>query len=220
MHRVMISSLAAAAALVAGCSPAPVLVEVLPPRTSVTCAAPDKSAAALGRGLLDATASLGAHGAYTADLRLSVKGRDATVDGVTIDYTLPDGSSATITSTAQDVDGDIVVGDTVLFGEDEKVRTALIENVQLVPRELSVALQDDEGLGLSKVDFATIGVSITPIVTGTDVVGAASTFAIDVCKGCLVLPPDVCAGDGEFALIPVACRPGQDTPLFTCVGGV
>lgn len=220
MHRVTITSLAAAAVLVVGCSPAPVLVEVLPPRTSVTCAAPDKTAAALGRGLLDVTASLGAHGAYTADLRLSVKGKDATVDGVTIDYTLPDGTSSTVTSTADDVAGDIVVGDTVLFGEDEKVRTALIENVQLIPRELSVALQEDEGLELSKIDFATIGVSITPIVSGTDVVGAASTFAIDVCKGCLVLPPDVCADEGEFALIGVACRPGQDTPLFTCVGGV
>ena len=187
MHRVTITSLAAAAVLVVGCSPAPVLVEVLPPRTSVTCAAPDKTAAALGRGLLDVTASLGAHGAYTADLRLSVKGKDATVDGVTIDYTLPDGTSSTVTSTAGDVAGDIVVGDTVLFGEDEKVRTALIENVQLIPRELSVALEEDEGLELSKIDFATIGVSITPIVSGTDVVGAASTFAIDVCKGCLVM---------------------------------
>jgi hypothetical protein len=216
MHRLAPALLVAVAA--AGCTPADVVVEVLPPRTSVTCSAPDKSAAALGRGLLDVLASAGVHGAYVADLRLTAKGQDAVVDGVSVAFTVPDDASTSTKSLAEDLSGDVVVGDVRLVGEDEDIRLALIENVELVPRDLAVALNDDEGLGLDKIEFATLGVDITPIVSGEAVVGATTSFAINLCKGCLVQPPDVCSGEGEFATVPVACRPGQDTPLFTCVG--
>lgn len=217
MHRVT-SALLAVAAIVGGCTPVDVVAEVLPPRTSVTCSAPDKSAAALGRGLLDVLGSVGVHGAYVSDLRVTAKGADARVDGFNITYILPEGVSSTTTSTAEAVSGDIVVGDVRLVGEDADLRTAVVENVELVPRDLAVALHDDEGLGIDKIEFATLGVDLTPIVAGEAVVGATTTFAINLCKGCLVQPPDVCAGEGEFATVPVACRPGQDTPLFTCVG--
>lgn len=216
MHRVT-TLLLVAAGIAGGCSPADVVVEVLPPRTSVTCSAPDKSAAALGRGLLDVLATVGTHGAYVADLRLTVKGQDARVDGMNVIYTLPDGASTTTTSTAEAVAGDVVIGDVRLLGEDDDIRTALIEHVELIPRDLAVALHDDTGLGIDQIQFATLGVAITPIVNGDAVVGATSSFAVNLCKGCLVQPPDVCSGEGQFALIPVTCRPGQDTPLFTCV---
>jgi hypothetical protein len=216
MHRVT-PLLLIAAGIAGGCSPVDVVVEVLPPRTSVSCSAPDKSAAALGRGLLDVLATVGTHGAYVADLRLTVKGQDARVDGVSVTYTLPGGASTTSTSTAEAVAGDVVVGDVRLLGEGEDVRTAIVEHVELIPRELAVALHDDDGLGLDQIEFKTLGVDITPIVNGDAVIGATSSFAVNLCKGCLVQPPEVCAGDGQFALIPVTCRPGQDTPLFTCV---
>lgn len=216
MHRVMIPALALLS-MASACAPADVRVEVLPPRTSVTCAAPDRSAAALGQGLLDVTASLGTHGAYVSDLRLTVKGQDAHVDGVNVAYTIPDGASTDVESTADDVAGDVIVGDTVLLGADDDIRVAIVENVQLVPRDLAVALQEDTGLELSQTEFKTITIDITPVVDGEGVVGATTTFALDVCKGCLVQPPEVCADDGQFALLPVTCRPGQDTPLFTCV---
>jgi hypothetical protein len=206
-------------AALAGCAEAAVVVEVLPPRTSVTCVAPDKSAAALGRGLLDVTASIGTHGAYTADVRLSAKGQDARVEGFTLEYVLPGSVDAATAAAASSAGGDLIVGDVALFGEDDDVRTALVENVQLFPRALSVAIEEDTTLAIDKIEFATVGVTLTPIVGGADsgVVGEPSTFSLDVCKGCLVLPPDACAGEGEFKLVPVTCRPGQDTPLFTCV---
>ena len=63
MHRVTIFSSLAASALLAGCTAPSVLVEVLPPRTSATCAAPSKTDSTLGRGLLDVLATQGTHGA-------------------------------------------------------------------------------------------------------------------------------------------------------------
>jgi len=216
MHRVTIPTLAVFA-LAAACTPSPVVVEVLPPRTSVSCTAPSATDPSLGRGLLDVTASLGTHGSYIADLRVSVKGANTRIDGFTISYTTPDGSSNDVEATAKGVAGDIVVGDTVLSGDDDDRRVAVVENVELIPRDLATAFQEDAGLGLNKIEFARLGVSITPIVEGEEVVAAESTFAVDLCAGCLVQPPDICSDDGEFALIPVTCRPGQDTPLFTCV---
>lgn len=216
MHRLAPALLVAVVA--AGCTPADVVVEVLPPRTSVTCSAPEKSAAALGRGLLDVLGSVGVHGAYVADLRLTAKGHDAIVDGVSVTFTVPDGASTSTKSLAEDLSGDVVVGDVRLVGKDDDLRLALLENVELVPRDLAVALNDDDGLGLGKIEFATLGVDITPIVSGESVVAATTSFAINLCRGCLVQPPDVCSDAGQFATVPVACRPGQDTPLFTCVG--
>ncbi len=217
MQRVAILSSLVASALLAGCTAPSVLVEVLPPRTSATCAAPTKADAALGRGLLDVTASIGVHGAYTADLRLSARGVDAFVDGFTVAYELPKEANATVKAEATAASGDRVVGDVSLAGDDDSLRVAVLQNVQLIPRDLAVALQADDNLGLNKVDYKTINVTITPITNDEGVSGSPSTFPIDICAGCLVLPPDVCSDDGQFVQIPVTCRPGQDTPLFTCV---
>lgn len=217
MHRVTIFSSLVASALLAGCTAPSVLVEVLPPRTSATCAAPTRADAALGRGLLDVTASVGVHGAYVADLRLSAKGANAFIDGFEISYELPENANADVESEAKAASGAAVVGDVVLSGDDDSLRVAVVQNVQLIPRALAVALFEDTGLRANKVDYATINVTLTPITNDEAVVGGASTFPIDICKGCLVLPPDVCSDEGDYAQIPVTCRPGQDTPLFTCV---
>jgi hypothetical protein len=221
MHRVSFFVLPVAVLLAGlGCDAAgDVVVEVLPPRTSVTCAAPAKADAALGRGLFDVGATVDGHGAYIADLRLSVKGRDAHVDGVTLAYEVPGDAGGDVEDAAKDAGGDVVVGDVVLNGEGDDARVAVVENVQLVPRALALALRDDGDLGLSKVDFATLGITITPIVGGDDGGAGVSTFAVDLCDGCLFEPPDACAEEGESARNPAVCRVGQDVPLFTCTGG-
>jgi hypothetical protein len=100
---------------------------VLPPRTSVTCAAPSADAAAYGQGLFDVTTTLGAHGSYLADLRVSVPGADVRVDGVRVAFSLPDASDVD----AADFDGDVLTGDVVLHGEKNDLRVGVIENVEL-----------------------------------------------------------------------------------------
>jgi len=219
MHRVTIFSSLAASALLAGCTAPSVLVEVLPPRTSATCAAPSKTDSTLGRGLLDVLATQGTHGAYVSDLRLSVKGLDARIDSLKIEYALPDGASADVKAEADAASkNDFVVGDTVLSGNDDDLRAAVVQNVQLVPRDLARALYESaDAIGLDKVEYRTLVVTLTPVMSdGETAVGASSSFPIDLCSGCLVTPPDVCSEDGDYAQIPVTCRPGQDTPLFTC----
>ena len=219
MHRVTIFSSLAASALLAGCTAPSVLVEVLPPRTSATCAAPSKTDSTLGRGLLDVLATQGTHGAYASDLRLSVKGLDARIDSMNIKYTLPEGADATVEAEAKAAsENDFVVGDTVLSGTDDDLRAAVVQNVQLVPRELAKALYESaDAIGLNKVEYRTLVVTMTPVMSdGETAVGAANSFPIDLCSGCLVTPPDVCSDEGDYAQIPVTCRPGQDTPLFIC----
>lgn len=218
MHRV--SSLALPVALLlsslAGCADAgDVVVEVLPPRTSVTCAAPTKTDPALGRGLLDVFITEAFHGGYVADLRLSKKGGDARVTGLTLDYAFSD-DNGDVEDAIKDVKGDVSVGDVVLAGADDDLRVAVLENVPLVPRDLAVALHD--GNVADKIDFASLDITLTATVDGEGA-AAPSTFTVDVCDGCLVTPPDVCSGDGQFAANPLVCRPGQDVPSFTCASG-
>jgi hypothetical protein len=200
------------AAVGVGCARPAVSVEVLPPRTSATCAAPTANSAAFGQGLFDVTTTLGAHGSYLADLRLSVAGVDARVDGFRVAYTMPAGTAVA----AADYDGDVLAGDVVLDGEKDDLRTGIVENVELVPRAMAVALQADDALGIDKVEFATLGLSITPIVVDGEVDAAPSTFGIELCRGCLTTPPDICSGAGQFSATPVVCRPGQDVPAFFC----
>ncbi len=217
MHGVSSPLLALALLLpLAACSSPNLVVEVLPPRTSITCAAPSRTDPALGRGLLDVSATLGTHGSYIADLRLSLQGQDARLTGVSVAYELPAGAPAKVQQTANDVAGDVVVGDVLLAGADDDLRSAVLENVELVPRDLALEFQADTDLGLSDVEFARLGVTITPLLDGDTATATSSGFAIDLCKGCLVTPPSVCAEDGEFTLNPAVCRPGQDTPLFFC----
>jgi hypothetical protein len=199
-------------ALVVGCARPAVSVEVLPPRTSATCAAPASSAAAFGQGLFDVTTTLGAHGSYMADLRLSVPGADVRVDGVQVAFDVPDASAVD----GADFDGEVLTGDAVLSGEKDDLRIGVVENVELVSRDMAVAFQDDDGLNIDKVEYATIGITITPVVDDDVAEALPTTFALELCKGCLVTPPDVCSDVGEFNATPVVCRPGQDVPAFTC----
>src|SRR5688500_19527682 len=70
--------------LAVACSAPVVTVEVLPPRSGVSCSTPGVDDPALGRGLLDAHAVEDNNGAYRADLRLVVTGANARIDGVDV----------------------------------------------------------------------------------------------------------------------------------------
>jgi hypothetical protein len=206
---------AAVGALATGCARPAVSVEVLPPRMSATCAAPSSSAA-FGQGLFDVTTTLGAHGSYLADLRLSVPGADVRVDGIKVSYDVPKDSTVDGAS----YDGEVLTGDAVLSGDKDDLRVGVVENVELVSRDMAVAFRDDSGAGIDKIEYATMGITITPVVDEDVAEGVPTTFALDLCKGCLVTPPDICSDAGEFNATPVVCRPGQDIPLFTCNAAV
>ncbi len=188
----------------AGCAEPVLTVEVLPPRTSITCAAPTVDDAALGTGLMDAKATDNSHGGYLADLRMVISGADARVDGVDVKITR-DGKELAVLS-------DVPTGDVLLVGKDDDVRKGVVENVELVPRDVTKKLADDSKI--TDLEFATLVVQISPLVVDAGVTGAASTFALDVCNGCLVTAPssDTCA---VVAPNPV-CRTGQDVPSFSC----
>lgn len=199
----------------AGCARPQVAVEVLPPRTSVTCAAPDAGASAFGRGLFDVLATEEFHGSYLADLRVTVAGVDVRVDGFTIAYDLPDGTSVD----AAGYEGASQNGDIVLSGDDDEVRVGVVENVELVPRALAAELAADGGFAIDKITYRTLGVTLTPLIDVEQVDAAASTFALDLCEGCLVDPPDACTEVGTYQPNPVVCRVGQDVPLYLCATG-
>lgn len=206
--------LAPLAAVTAGCGDELHAIEVLPPRTSSTCSAPTVKAAALARGLLDLDASETLHGAYTADLRVSAT-RDLHVEGLSFGYQLPDGAGSATTSEAEKASGDRVTGGLVLAGDDDDLRAGVLEDVVLLPRELAVALRDDGGVEADDTRFATVVVEMRILSDGGALEGTASTFALDVCRGCLVAEPDAeeCpTGVAERAV----CRPGQDVPLYGC----
>jgi hypothetical protein len=47
-------------------------------------------------------------------------------------------------------------------------------------------------------------------------VDTVTTFALDLCRGCLVGEPDLEECPGGFARR-ATCRPGQDVDIYTCV---
>ncbi len=214
MTRLPLSMLTLALAAV-GCARPQVAVEVLPPRTSVTCAAPDARAAAFGRGLFDVSATEDFHGSYLADLRVTAAGVDVRIDGFNVAYDLPDGASLD----ASGYEGASQNGDIVLTGDDDDVRVGVVENVELVPRALAAELAADGGLAIDKITYRTLGVTLTPLIATGDADAVSSTFALDLCEGCLVEPPDACTELGTYQPNPVVCRVAQDVPLFMCAAG-
>jgi hypothetical protein len=198
----------------AGCGPHALTAEVLPPRTSITCGAPAVTSSTLGRGLFDADATVDHHGSYVVDLRLSAFGANARVDGVEVDYVLPEGASQAVKDAAEKAKGAVAAGDAVLSGDDDDVRQAVLENVQLVPRDLALALAADTELALSDKEFAEITVNITPVSSDGTLASESTSFALDVCKGCLVAEPECATGAVQTNSV---CRVGQDVALtFTC----
>jgi hypothetical protein len=212
MHRVT-QFLLAAPLMVACSAPASVVVEVLPPRTSATCAAPAKTDPALGRGLFDVLTTVAAHGGYVGDLRLTRTGEDARITGLDIAYAFSSEDGG-IDDAIGDASGAVTVGDVFLVGKDDDNRVGVLENVPLVPRELAVAIEE-ANVGLSKIEFQQLNLEIKAEVDGV-LADDVSTFTLDVCEGCLTLPPDACSDAGENALNPFVCRAGQDVPLFLC----
>jgi hypothetical protein len=211
MRLLQVMSAAAAlsfAVATAACTVPTVSVEVLPARTSITCAAPTVNDAASSRGLLDLDGANAAHGSYVADLRLSVQGVDARVDGVSVKYDVKGGSLG-------DFDGDVVGGDVVLDGDDDESRRAVLLNAQLLSREAAVSLRDDSDVKADETEFATLTITLTPVVKDEGIAADESTFALDLCRGCLVAEPACPVG---FAAVQApVCRAGQDQESFTCV---
>ncbi len=193
-------------ALVTACNPPVVTVEVLPPRSGVSCSTPGVDDPALGRGLLDAHAVDNNNGAYRADLRLVVTGANARIDGVDVRVTR-DGNEIELL-------GNVPTGDVFLVGEGDDIRKGVVENVELLPRSLALDLSTDNDV--TALELATLELEISPIVIDADVTPASSTFALDVCRGCLVDEPDDEACPFGFFQNSV-CRVGQDAELFSCL---
>ena len=211
------------AAIASACAPSDVVVEVLPPRTGVTCSAPAVSSSTFGRGLHDLGVTELAHGAYVADLRLTVKGADARVDGIRVAFTLPDGASADAVDAATDFADGAQNGDVFLVSKkDDDVRQAVVENIVLLPRSLATALRDSVDVDIDDTTFAPVGLELTALLAGSlegGPVAVPSTFQIDVCDGCLVTPPQACP---DTAVKDPVCRPGQDVALYSScpIGGI
>ena len=107
------------------------------------------------------------------------------------------------------------MGNLVLDGDDDDLRIAVIENVKLIPRELSEALYDDNELDIDDITFETIIIGMQAMSDGETLSDTVSTFAIDLCVGCLVTKPasSTCEHGVEQREI---CRPGQEDVLFGC----
>lgn len=205
LHAHFLGSLVSSLSL-AACSAPVVTVEVLPPRSGVSCSTPGTDDPALGRGLLDAHAVDDNNGAYRADLRLVVTGANARIDGVDVRVSR-DGNEIELL-------GDVPTGDVLLVGEGDDIRKGVVENVELLPRSIAKDLRDDTEITV--LDLATLVLEISPIVLDADVTPASSTFALDVCNGCLVDEPDADACPfGAFQN--GVCRIGQDAELWSCL---
>jgi hypothetical protein len=193
-------------ALALACDAPVVTVEVLPPRSGVSCSTPGADDPALGRGLLDAHAVNENNGAYRADLRLVVTGANARIDGIDVRVTR-DGDEVELL-------GDVPTGDVLLVGEGDDIRKGVVENVELLPRSIALDLSKDTKITV--LDLATLELEISPIVLDANVTPASSTFALDVCNGCLVDEPDTeTCPFGAFQNN--VCRVGQDAELWSCL---
>lgn len=193
--------------LATGCPGVVSAIEVLPPRTSATCTAPGVNSAAYGRGLLDVEGTRTLHGAYFADLRIS-SFQDMVVDALSLDIDYLGKSETGL---------ELPVGNVFLTGADDELRVAVLENVELLPRDIAVELRDDSDA--TDIEFETVQVTITALRGEQALMGEAGSFALDVCKGCLVEEPaEEDCGDAGIAETG-ACREGQDVPLYGCASG-
>lgn len=197
-----------------GCGPDVVSVEVLPPRTSATCSAPAINAAAASRGILDVAATAAFHGAYVGDLRFSAQ-RDGRITGLITRFTLPEGASSQSTDAATEAEESQTLGDLYLTDSNDDIRLAIWEHAVLLPRSLALALEEDDGLDIDERNYQTVIVEIEPTVDGFELNPTTSSFAIDICRGCLTTRPDEdsCIGELQDNLV---CRPGQDVSLYGC----
>ena len=196
------------------CDARVVAIEVLPPRTSATCAAPGLQSSAAARGLLDLEASSFLHGSYRADVRVTSRG-EVRVDGLALSFTLPEGASSDSTKAADAASGEQVVGDLYLPGDDTDPTSGILEDVVLLPRALAVALRDDDAIEADETRYATVNVTLQALSGDSALSELSATFPIDVCRGCLVSEPSAeeCPDGFEDTS---ACRPGQDVELYQC----
>jgi hypothetical protein len=188
----------AAALLSTACAPPQLFVEVLPPRSSITCAAPSLTDPASARGVLDLTALDSDRGMYLGDLRFSATAADAEVTGVRVEGA----------GDAVDINGRLA-----LLGEGEDIRRGVLENVTLVNRAAAQDVRD--ATDRSRAIEDSIELTITPLVneSRTTATPVPVTFSVDLCEGCLLEAQDPCA----ITQAQPSCRPGQDLPSIICV---
>jgi hypothetical protein len=198
----------------AGCAPSVLAIEVTP-RLAPACTPSVLTGPALGRGILDVESSVDGRGTYVGDLRLSSTDT-LRVDGLRMAYAVPGLASAATQTAATKAGADIGIGDVLLVGDAGDIHKAQVANIELVPRDLAIALRDDAALALSRTTFATITVTMSALSTTAGTASETSSFTVDVCKGCLVEPlaESECAGGGVRASV---CREGQDDAEFHCV---
>lgn len=203
--------------LAAACAqPGIVAIEVLPPRTDIqSCAASSARSTAVASGLLDVAATTDWHGAYTTDLRLSARGGDLVVDAIKFTYSLPDTASSDSKTLANTFSDSHMVGSVFFPADNEDAVNAVLENVELLPRDLARQLFSDSELSIDTQHYDTVQIDMVAQFDGEDVQETASHFSLDICSECLIAEPseDDCPNGIQQTN---ACRPGQDDILFEC----
>ena len=196
--------------------PGIVAIEVLPPRTDIqACAAPTVRSVAVATGLLDVAATDDWHGAYVADLRLSARGGDLAVDAIKFTYTVPDAAESDSRTLANTFSDSHPVG-TIFFAADSTdAVSSVLENIELMPRDLARGLFMDSGLNMDTQHYERVEIEMVAQFDGEDVQQNPSRFNLNICSECLIQEPseDDCPNGIQQTN---ACRPGQDDILFEC----
>ncbi len=211
-----LSSLLLLSLTVACENPGIVAIEVLPARSSMNaCASPSDRSPAVASGLLDVAATTDWHGAYTADLRLSARGGDLVVDAIKFTYLLPDAAGSDSTRLANTLSGSQEIGTIFFPADDDDAVSKVLENVELLPRDLARELFTDDGLNLDTQHYDTVQIEMIAQAAGQDVQETPSRFSLNICSDCLVQEPDEedCPNGIQQT---GACRPGQEDILYEC----
>ena len=196
--------------------PGIVAIEVLPARTDMQgCAAPNVRSPAVASGLLDVAATEDWHGAYTADLRLSARGGDLVVDAIKFTYIMPESADDDSKSLANTFSDSHNIGSIFFPADDDDAVSGVLENVELLPRDLARELFTDTDLNIDTQHYETVEIEMTAQFDREDVQEIASRFSLNICKDCLVEEPaeDDCPNGIRQT---GACRPGQEDILFEC----
>lgn len=211
--------LATMAVSAAACTPPITAIEVLPPRAAPECAPADAAAAPMARGILDVQALDVHHGSYRADVRVTARdGAVDVLDSFHLEYALPNGLDQATVDEAEARSGRRAMGDARLVSMGDGTSQVIIQNVELLPRDLVRAFRADSKLELAANSFFTATVKMR-VVSGTNALESESSFPIEICDGCLLSEEALQARCSSDQVSPAAsCRPGQDTPSFVCRG--
>ena len=198
----------------AACEKPELTVDVLPPRTSISCAAPGANEPALSSGVFDLGVVDRGVG-YRADLRFTLPAADARVEGIRIDFSSTDQELHEVVSDKGD---EISTGGVSLVGDGDDIRTAILENVSLLTAAVADdILDDDVGADITQRQRLPLGIDIKPLLREDGISVSSAHFSLELCHGCLVDAPsdDVCPYGSVFNTS--LCRPGQDLASYSCL---